>query len=148
MPIEPLSITSSVIALTSLTYSSCKALNDIIKGLKNVPDTLKTLRTSLDAFEAVIRPLEHDLDGLEDAVFSPEQRASLRALDPVMTSCRTSCDDFRKRLAELTSHSDDQRVALRDRLRLHFHDSDIRVLRENLAQCQRTLGDALGYAGL
>lgn len=147
MPVDPLSITSSVIAVTSLAYNSCKALNDIIKGLTNTPDTLQTLRNSLDAFEAVIRPLERDLSGLEDAVFSPEQQASLRALSPVVRSCRSTCDEF-TRLTGLTSHSDEQRIALRDRIRLHFHDNDVRLLKENLAQCQRTLSDALGYAGL
>lgn len=148
MPVDPLSITAGIIAVAGLAYNSCRALNDTIRGLKDVPDTLKSLQSSLGAFETVVEPLERDLEGLENSGLSDEQQASLRALDPVLRSCRTVCDDFARRLVELTSHSDEHRVAKLDRLRLHFYDGDIRVLKEKLAQCQRTLGDALGYAGL
>lgn len=148
MPIEPLSITASVIGVTRLTYDSCKALNHIIKGLKNAPASLEALQKGLNSFEAVIKPLEQDFADVDDPDLSPHQRASLGALQPVLQLCRTACDGFSERLTELTSHSDDNRFALRDRFRLHFNDSDIRVLKENLAQGQRTLSDALGFANL
>lgn len=148
MPVEPLSITASVIGVTRLTYDSCKGLNNLIKGLKNAPASLDLLRTCLDSFEAVIKPLELNFTSVNDANLSPHQQASLEALQPVLQLCRTACDDFSKRLTELTSHSNENRFAVRDRFRLHFNDSDIRVLKENLAQGQRTLSDALGFANL
>ncbi|KAJ4416693.1 hypothetical protein N0V82_006602 [Gnomoniopsis sp. IMI 355080] len=148
MPVEPLSITASVIGVTRMAYDSCKALNDIIKGLKNAPASLEVLQTGLDSFEAVLKPLERDLTSANVAGLSSQQRASLEALQPVLQLCRTACDDFSKRLTELTSHSNEGRFALRDRFRLHFNDSDIRILKENLAQGQRTLSDALGFANL
>lgn len=150
MPVEPLSITAAVIAVTRLTYDSCKSLNDSIKGLRHAPDTLKGLERSLGAFETVTNPLQQDLAGLGDDpdAFSADQQASLRALQPVMHCCRTACDEFAGRLAELTSHSNEGHMSWRDRFRLQFNDSDIRILKENLAQCQQTLGDALGFANL
>ncbi|KAF3764680.1 hypothetical protein M406DRAFT_331005 [Cryphonectria parasitica EP155] len=148
MPIEPLSITASVIGITRLTFDSCKTLNDTIKGIKRAPSKLKDLETSLDAFQKVIKPFEEDLVNREDAALSPDQLANLRALEPVMLYCRDICNKFTKRVSELTSHSDENHMAWRDRLRLNFNDSEIRLLKENLAQCQRTLSDALGFANL
>lgn len=148
MPIEPLNITASVISVTCLAYESCKALRDVIKNLRNAPETLKSLYNALGTFEDVTKSLQHDLDGLEDSVFSADQKNSLRALEPVMQYCNTVCNAFATRLAELTSHSDQDRITWIDRFRLHFNDGDIRLLKENLAQCQRTLNDALTFTNL
>lgn len=148
MPIEPLSITASVISVTCLAYESCKALRDIIKSLRNAPDTLKSLYSALGSFEDITKSLQHDLDGLEDSDLSPDQKASLRALEPVMRYCNTVCDAFATRLAELTSHSDQDHITWVDRFRLRFNDGDIQILKENLAQCQRTLNDALSFTNL
>lgn len=41
--------------------------------------------------------------------------------------------NFEKKLSHLISHSDENRIALRDRIRLHFNDSEIGLLKENLA---------------
>lgn len=65
-----------------------------------------------------------------------------------MEGCRTSCVNFEKKLSDLTSHSDENRMAFRDRIRLNFNDNEIGLLKENLAQSQRTLNDALGFANL
>lgn len=148
MPIEPLGITASVISVTSLAYQSCKALKDIIRSLRNAPDTLKSLYNSLGAFEDVTKSLQHDLDGLEDSAFSSDQKDSLRALEPVMRYCNTVCNAFATKLAELTSHSEQDHIAWIDRFRLRFNDGDIQILKENLAQCQRTLNDALSFTNL
>lgn len=150
MPIEPLSITAAVIGITRLTYDSCKALNETIKAIKSAPQQLKSLEADLETFQNVIKPAETDLArcGEAESELSPEQKASLQALAPVMSHCKAVCDRFSLRLAQLTSHSNQSRTALRDRIRLNFHESDVRLLRENMAQCQRTLSDALGFANL
>ncbi|KAG6362587.1 hypothetical protein INS49_007679 [Diaporthe citri] len=100
------------------------------------------------AFEDVTKSLQHDLDGLEDSAFPTDQKNSLRALEPVMRYCNTVCDAFATRLAELTSHSDQDHITWIDRFRLRFNDGDIQILKENLAQCQRTLNDALSFTNL
>lgn len=148
MPIEPLNITASVISVTCLAYESCKALRNIIKGLTNAPETLRGLYNALETFENVTRSLQHDLDGLEDTAFSPDQKDSLRSLEPVMRYCNTVCKDFATRLAQLTSHSDQGHIAWIDRFRLHFNDRDIEILKENLDRCQRTLNDAMSFTNL
>lgn len=145
---EPLSITASVVSVTSLAYKSCKVLRDIIKGLRNAPDTLKALYNALETFENVVKSLQHDLDGLEDAALSTDEKDSMRVLEPVMRYCNLVCDTFATRLAELTSHSDAGHITWIDRFRLHFNDSDIHVLKENLARCQRTLSDTMSLATL
>lgn len=149
MPIEPLSITAAVIGVVRLTYDSCKSLNEKLKGIKHAPEKLETLRRDLDAFQAILNSqAEASFSGLEDVALSSDQQASLKALLTVMEGCRTICADFEKKLSHLTSHSDENRMALRDRIRLHFNDSEIGLLKENLAQSQRTLNDALGFANL
>lgn len=145
---EPLSITAGVIAVTGLAYKSCKLLRSVIKGLQNAPETLKGLHNALEAFENVTKSLQRDLDGLDDSTFSSDQKESLRALEPIMRYCNAECNAFAARLAELTSHSYPDHINLVDRLRLKFNDGDIHVLKENLAQCQRTLNDVLTFTNL
>lgn len=145
---EPLSITAGMIAVTGLAYKSCKLLRCVIKGLQNAPETLKGLHIALEAFENVIKSLQRDLDGLDDSTLSSDQKESLRALEPIMQYCNTECDAFAARLAELTSHSEPDHITLVDRFRLKFNDGDIHVLKENLARCQRTLNDVLGFTNL
>ncbi|KAK2611907.1 hypothetical protein N8I77_005224 [Diaporthe amygdali] len=149
MAIEPLSITAAVIGVVRLTYDSCKSLNEKLKGIKHAPQKLETLHRDLDTFQAVLN--SHDeasFSVLEDAALSSDQQASLEALLTAMEGCQTVCADFEKMLSHLTSHSNDHRIALRDRIRLHFNDSEIELLKENLVQSQRTLNDALGFANL
>lgn len=145
---EPLSITAGLISVTGLAYKSCKLLRSVIKGLQNAPETLKGLHNALEAFESVTKSLQRDLDGLDDSNFSSDQKESLKALEPIMRYCNTECDAFAARLDELTSHSDPDRITLVDRFRLKFNDGDIRVLKENLARCQRTLNDVLSFTNL
>lgn len=145
---EPLSITASVIAITGLAFKSCKALRDIIKGLSNAPDALKSLYHALETFENVTKSVQIELDGLEDAALSADQKDSLRALEPVMRHCNAVCDAFSVGLAELTSHSDQEHITWVDRFRLRINDGDIQVLKENLAQCQRILNDALSFTNM
>lgn len=149
MAIEPLSITAAVIGVVRLTYDSCKSLNEKLKGIKHAPEKLETLHRDLDAFQSILNTQGEATFGvLEDGALSPDQQASLEALLTVMEGCRTICASFEAKLGYLTSHSDENRMALRDRIRLHFSESDIELLKENLAQSQRTLNDALGFASL
>lgn len=57
----------------------------------------------------------------------------MKALLTVMEGCRMVYANFEKKLSHLISHSDENRIALRDRIRLHFNDSEIGLLKENLA---------------
>lgn len=149
MTIEPLSITAAVIGVVRLTYDSCKSLNEKLRGIKNAPEKLETLHRDLDTFQAILNSQGGaSFSVLEDATLSTDQQASLKALLTVMEGCQTVCANFEKKLSHLTSHSDENRMALRDRIRLHFNDSDIELLKQNLAQSQRTLNDALGFANL
>ncbi|KAK7698643.1 hypothetical protein SLS64_012382 [Diaporthe eres] len=149
MPVEPLSITAAVIGVVRLTYDSCKSLNEKLKGIKHAPEKLETLHRDLDAFQAILNSQgEATFSALEDVALSSDQQASLKALLTVMGGCQTACEAFEKKLSHLTSHSDEDRIALRDRIRLHFNDSEIGLLKENLAQSQRALNGALGFANL
>lgn len=149
MPVEPLSITAAVIGVVRLTYDSCKSLNEKLKGIKHAPEKLETLHRDLDRFQSILNSQGEATFGvLEDGALSADQKASLEALFTVMEGCRTVCANFEQKLSHLTSHSDENRMALRDRIRLHFNDSDIELLKQNLAQSQRTLNDALGFASL
>lgn len=149
MAIEPLSITASVIAVVQLTYGSCKSLSETLKGINNAPEKLENLHRDLISFQAVLKSHgDASISDLENLGLSADQKASLKALVTVMEGCRMVCENFEKKLNHLTSHSDENHIALRDRIRLHFNDGEIGLLKENLAQSQRTLNDALGFANL
>lgn len=145
---ESLSVIASVIAVTQLTYSSCKALNDKIKGIKHTPSYFNDLQASLDAFQNVIEPFERDIAGRKDATLSADQQQSMQGLQQVMVCCKTALTKFTERLAEMTSHSDENHIGWRDRIGLDFNKGEIRALKEDLANGQRALSDALGFVNL
>lgn len=147
--IEPLGITAAVIAVVQLTYGSCKSLSETLKGINNAPEMLENLHRDLTSFQAILASHgEASFSDLDNLSLSADQKASLKALVTVMERCRAVCEDFERKLNHFTSHSDEKHTALRDRIRLHFSDGEIRLLKENLAQSQRTLNDALGFANL
>lgn len=149
MPIEPLGITASVIAVVQLTYGTCESLSETLRAIKNVPEELENLQNDLTSFQAILESYgEASFSDLEDVGLSADQRASLKALVTVMEGCQMVCEKFEGKLCHLTSHSDENHLALLDRVRLHFNNGEIGLLKENLAQGQRTLTDALGFANL
>lgn len=59
---DPLSITTSVVAITTATIGSVKFLHTIIGDIKDVPTALGNIRLDLGAIEPVLQILRIELE--------------------------------------------------------------------------------------
>lgn len=145
---DPLGGSASVIAVITLAYQSCKALNDVIGSFVNAPKTLQHLRGDLDVLQHLIRSIQSVVDGATKAQLSVDQETCIVELVPGVQSCQGACDDFTQKLSKITSHSKDNQVSWLDRTRIHFNEKDIIILKSRLGDCKNTLDIALGVATL
>lgn len=145
---ETVGLAAGIVALAQLAYDSCKKLNDTIQGFRNAPEKLSDLRGDLGTLQQLIESLKTTFGRVGDTPMPPGRREVFEGLKPVMQGCQILCDEFTKRLSELTSHSDADHISKRDRVQLHFNDTDIMLLKERLLQYKLTFDVALGVASL
>ncbi|ROW08963.1 hypothetical protein VMCG_02966 [Cytospora schulzeri] len=141
---EAISLAASVIAIAEMTWYSCKTLNDTIKRFRNAPEKLRNLLGDLGTLIQLLQSLRGHLE----PSMSAGHPSAHEALKPAMQGCQQLCDEFTKRLAELTSHSNEEYIGRRDRLRFHFNDTEIMLLKERLVQYKLTFDIALNVASL
>ncbi|KAJ8120218.1 hypothetical protein ONZ43_g3016 [Nemania bipapillata] len=113
---DPLSITASVIAVTSLAWKSCKAAHDLVDRLAEAPQIIAKSRNSLNETQKT-------LDALRQILNSPAERSNelelvLRKINvnESLESAKCLCDDFAATVTTLTSHSGGGNFSKRDRL--------------------------------
>lgn len=145
---DPFSITAGVVAVASFAYSSCKTLNDTIKGFLNAPKILNDARKDLDAIQNLLQSLVGVLNGVQNSALSPNQQACFINLKPAIQHCEATCSGFAARLSQITSRSGPDHVNWFDRARIHFNDNDISLLKAALERDKQTLDVALGMATL
>lgn len=142
---------SSVITVAGVAWKSCKALHDLIDGIRETPQQLSYLHTDL---KEVGRTLESfaDLDrqaaAHENAQYRAALQHSLEQLRPCMEELGTTCDTFRISLNEVFRHSTSDRTSKRDRFSFQFQEGNIQRFRDRMASYKNTLTVALGLASL
>ena len=145
---DPISITGTSLAVASLLYSTCRTICDIIGSYKKAPKEYQDLTQDLNALQSPLSSLQNSLRGTNDSSLSPEQLESLKYLELPLKSCNNACEDFKKKLSSMTSHSTEDHTSFWDRLRLHFNKSDVTFLREKLNTAKGTIQVALGVSTL
>ena len=60
---DPLSVTASVVGITTAALQSVQCLARTIGDIKDVPDTIKSIRADLQAVEPILRNLNEVLQG-------------------------------------------------------------------------------------
>lgn len=141
---EAVGLASSAVAIVQLTWDSCRTLNDTIRRYRNAPEKLRNLRGDLGTLLQLIQSLKGQLE----PSMSSGQLNALEALRPAIQGCQQLCNEFTKRISDLTSHSKPNYICKRDRIRFHFHDTEIMLLKERLLQYKLTFDIALNVASL
>lgn len=131
---EALGIAASAISVAQLTWTSCKRLNNIIRGIRDAPETLKSLEGDLTTLVQILESLENKLEPSQSAPFPTSQQHFLDALIWALQGCHNVCIEFTAKISGFTSHSDAVRMSKMDRIRFHFKETDIKLFKENLVQ--------------
>lgn len=139
---DPLSVTASVIAVTTLAWQSCKAAYDFVDGLAEAPRAIDQSKNSLIETQKT-------LTALQGALKAPEHATALNSvlqtieLDGTLKSVQHVCDEFIIAIRGFTTHSTDGKLSKRDRLTVTLHESKITKFNMQLGDCQRTISMVL-----
>lgn len=146
---EAIGLAASLIGIATLAYNSCQKLNVIIQGFRNAPGNVKIISNDLEALTNVLGSLKSDLQSEDQgSLGSLERQGLLTELQSSMQGCQELCEHTAQKLSKLTSHSNADYLSKRDRIALHFNDTEIMIFKERLVQYKLTFNVCLGVASL
>jgi hypothetical protein len=144
---DPLSIAGGIIAVAGLAITSCKALNSLIRGFRNAPTTLTLLEGELNTLVDLLVSLRNALN-VPSSTFSPKQEACLSSLKPAIEQCDAMCSTITTKLKKVTSNTCHGTPDWKQKIRLHFNENDLMLLKVALERHKQTLDIAVGMATL
>ncbi|KAH1462423.1 hypothetical protein KXX58_007626 [Aspergillus fumigatus] len=135
---DGLSIGASVIGIATAAIQSVQVLARTIDNIKNVPDTIATIKVELQAVESLLRRLNVELQRDDSQIIlSNEIRFAV-------LNCDRACKAFRTLLDHWMSKSTDEKTFWMDRWRVGlFGKERIMTLKGQLNDCKGTLNVAL-----
>jgi hypothetical protein len=145
---DPLSIAAGVITVASVAYSSTKNLYEFIQAIKGAPKTLEDTNADLAALQQVLNSLEEELKDKPDTELPDGLKKLLEDVKPALEECTKTCNEFRAKLAKVTSHTTEDHTSKRDMIKLHFQDKEILAFKYRIASLKATLSLALESASL
>jgi flavin-binding protein dodecin len=147
---DSLDITTSVNAVVTAVYTSCKTLDDTIDAIDRAPETLQNLRHNLRVLQGSLMSLKVALETMSTSKeeLSPHQHTCLSELEPAIVGCQTALDDFEYKISHIESISEDEHTRWLDKACLPYHDKDIILLKSRLGDCKQTLDVAIGIMAL
>lgn len=135
---DPLSVTSAVVSLITVSCQASKALRDTIYSYKNHTKNVRDLKNELEALEETLQLLNVTSPGLKDADFA--------ALELPLRRCGCACEEFRQILERCTGQTADDKAKFRSWLRIRWMGSDINGFKDTLAGYKSTI--AIAIAGI
>ncbi|RYP37568.1 hypothetical protein DL767_002876 [Monosporascus sp. MG133] len=140
---DPLSVTASVIAVTTLALQSCKAAYNLADGLAEAPQAIARSKASLTETQKTLGALQQTLKA--GSAPHSELEAVLRTIDlnETLMSAKRLCDEYTAAIARFTSHSTEGKFSKRDRLVVNLQESKMNKFSKELGDCQRTMSMVL-----
>jgi hypothetical protein len=133
-----LSVTASVVGITTAALQSVQFLAKTISDIKDVPDTIKSIRADLQAVEPILRNLSKALQGDDSQIAHSDQIKS------AVENCDRACTTFKSLLDHWMRHSTKENTFWIDRWRVGlFGQERIRSFKGQLSDCKGTLSVAL-----
>lgn len=148
MAAEAVGLAASVITIADVAYKSSKRLYELIDGFRTASKTLSDLHTDLSSLEQLLQSLKDALGKADDESLSDEMRKCLQNLKPCMVACYEVCDGFSAKVMQITSHSTEDHVSWRDKIRLQFEEKGIQAFQFRLAAHKTTINIVLGLVNL
>ncbi|KAK8015585.1 hypothetical protein PG991_008473 [Apiospora marii] len=147
---DSLNITTSVNAVVTAVYTSCKTLEDTIDTIDRAPETLQNLRHDLRVLQGSLMSLKVALETMSTSKeeLSPHQHTCLSELEPAILGCQTALDGFEYKISHIKSVSADEHAHWVDKACLPYHDKDVILLKSRLGDCKQTLDVAIGIMAL
>lgn len=141
---DPVTITTTVLAVGGFTFKSCERLHGLIRSLQSQNKDARALRGELSDLMTVLGCL------LETIASNPT--LDFKALELPLQRCGQACEDYRKIVERCTKHSnvssDTARPSKRDWIKQKYLQGDINDFKAMLAAHKSTINIALANANL
>jgi len=137
---DPLSVSSSVIALVTFSFQASVALYTTIRSFQSQDKRARALKNELSDLTAVLQSL------LETVYNNAE--INFEALKLPLYRCGKTCEEYGELVARCTKHSTAERPSVRDWVTQTYLRGDIDDLREMLAGYKSTINIALANANM
>ncbi|KAM0253098.1 hypothetical protein ACHAQJ_007420 [Trichoderma viride] len=133
---DPLSISSGVLALLTGAIQAGNALHETIQSFRNYERTIRDLRSELESLIQV-------LESLKNVITDEGPIVSMLKL-PVLC-CHQTCQEFNAVVIKCTKHSSaGSRTSFRDWAQIRYMGGDIRDFKDMLSGYKSTIAIALG----
>jgi hypothetical protein len=140
---DPLSVSASILSIVGFAIQSAQFLARTIDAIKEVPASLKSIQSDLDAVTPMLQQLEDAIKNANTKSFPFDRLA------PAVQNCDRACTVFQQKLENWTRHSSSKGGAMADRWKIGILGQErIQSLKAQLGECKTTLTVALSTATL
>jgi hypothetical protein len=142
---DPLSVTASVVGITVPALHGIRLLLHDLQQLKDAPKAVKRLVEDVHSVDAALNLLQ----GVEEREWSLLGASVAEESKTTIDSCTQACDLFRTDLQRWTRHSDDGKLAWRDRTQVgFFKQGQVKAMSEQLQSCKLAITSIVSIATL
>jgi hypothetical protein len=142
---DPLSIAASVVGITVAALHGTRLLLDDLQQLKGAPKTVKRLVEDVHSVDTALKLVQ----GVDDREWELLGASLAELLKTTISSCEQACDLFRTDLQRWTRHSEDGKLAWKDRANVgFFKQAQIKAMSEQLSNCRLTITSVVSIANL
>ncbi|OBT39272.1 hypothetical protein VE00_10182 [Pseudogymnoascus sp. WSF 3629] len=142
---DPLSITASVVGITVAALHGTRLLLEDLQQLKHAPKTVKRLVEEVNSVNTALT-LVQDVEDREWELLGADLAELLKT---TICNCKQACDLFRTDLQRWTRHSEDGKLAWKDRANVgFFKQAQIKAMSEQVSNCRLTITSAVSIATL
>jgi Asp/Glu/hydantoin racemase len=142
---DPLSIAASVVGVTVPALEATRLLLDTLSEIKDAPKTITRLSDEVQAVDATLNLLR----GVGDREWSLLGSTVAEQSKTIINSSKEACDHFRGKLQQWGKHSDDGKLAWRDRANVGiFKKTQIKATSEQLQNCKLSINNVISIATL
>lgn len=136
---DPLSITSSIIALAGFALQTSKVLYTLVDSFKTNRRSIRELREELESLQQVLESLKQ---------LATENEQDLESLKLPLYRCGKICEEFAEVIEKCTAHSQESRTSFRDWTKLQYKGDDITKFKLKLGEYKATISISLASATL
>ena len=142
---DPLSITASVFGITVAALHGTRLLLEDLQQLKDAPKTVKRLVEEVHSVNTALALVQE----VEDREWELLGADLADLLKTTICNCKQACDLFRTDLQRWTRHSEDGKLAWKDRANVgFFKQAQIKAMSEQVSNCRLTITSAVSIATL
>ena len=142
---DPLSITASVVGITVAALHGTRLLLEDLQQLKDAPKTVKRLVEEVHSVNTALALVQE----VEDREWELLGADLAELLKTTICNCKQACDLFRTDLQRWTRHSEDGKLAWKDRANVgFFKQAQIKAMSEQVSNCRLTITSAVSIATL